>query len=265
MNIFVLGGKGFVGSAMVRVAQKRKHTVTAIDLDNYRQLRGRSCDLLINANGNSKKFLAEQDPVGEFDASVASVLRCLVDFPCRRYVHLSTIDVYSRVDDRRFNRETAAVDPGQLSRYGLHKFLAEQLVRKYAPRWLILRLGGMVGPGLWKNSIFDILHGKPLRVHLDSQYQYLHTDDVAKIALSLVRLQPENDVFNVCGDGCIALADVASWAGTAVPPYAIDQPRQEHYEVNVAKLQSVLTVPQTRTTIRKFIRQQGVASTGEST
>jgi nucleoside-diphosphate-sugar epimerase len=265
MNIFVLGGKGFVGSAMVRVAQKRKHSVTAIDLDNYSQLRGRACDLLINANGNSKKFLAEQDPVGEFDASVASVLRCLVDFPCQRYVHLSTIDVYPRVDSPRFNRETAAIDPGQLSRYGLHKFLAEQVVRKYASRWLILRLGGMVGPGLWKNSIFDISHGKPLRVHLESKYQYLFSEDVAKIALRLVRLQPDNDVFNVCGDGCITLAEVASSAGTRVPPYAIDKPRKEHYEVNIAKLRSLLAVPQTRATIRKFIRQQGDTSPGAST
>jgi nucleoside-diphosphate-sugar epimerase len=157
------------------------------------------------------------------------------------------------VDDRRLNRETAQIDPARLSRYGLHKFLAEQLVRKYAGRWLILRLGGMVGRGLWKNSIFDMLEGKPLRVHADSRYQYLDVDDVAQIVFSLARRQPENDLFNVCGQGCIALGAVAA----LIPDYGLryegSDPRREHYEVNIAKLEAVLRVPRTQATVRAFL------------
>ena len=214
---------------------------------------------MINANGNSKKFLAEQDPAAEFDASVASVLRSLLDFPCKRYVYLSTIDVYPHVNGPRFNRETATIDPARLSRYGLHKYLAEQLVRKYADRWLICRLGGMVGKGMWKNSIFDILHDQPLRVHADSEYQFMNTDDVAKIVLSLVRRQPENDVFNVCGKGRISLAEVARLAGKGEISYAAEAPRQERYEVNVEKLGSLRPVPKTAATMREFLgRPSGV-------
>jgi nucleoside-diphosphate-sugar epimerase len=253
MNVFVLGGKGFVGSAFVRAAGKR-HKVSAIDLDNYQQFRGRSCDLLINANGNSRKFLAEQDPAGEFDASVGSVLRSLLDFPATRYVYLSTIDVYPCVDNPRRNRETAAIDPEKLSRYGLHKHLAEQIVRRYADRWLICRLGGMVGTGLWKNSIYDVLHDQPLRVSAASGYQFMNTDDVAKIVLTLVRRQSENDVFNVCGAGCIALAAVAELLGKPPPRYATENPRFERYEINVEKLQSLVSVPDTAATIRRFLR-----------
>ncbi len=259
MNVFVLGGKGFVGSAFVRAARGtraagRRHDVSAIDLDNYEQFRGRSCDLLINANGNSKKFLAEQDPTKEFDASVASVLRSLLDFPCKRYVYLSTIDVYPRVDGPRWNRETTPIRAEKVSRYGLHKHLAEQLVRKYADRWLICRMGGMVGAGLWKNSIFDILHDQPLRVSAASEYQFMNTDDVAKIVLALVRRQPENDLFNVCGAGCIALARIAELAGKPAPRSVVENPRVERYEVNVEKLQSLASVPKTEATVRKFIR-----------
>ena len=84
MNVFVLGGQGFVGSAFVRAAAKQGHAVTAITRQNYEQWRGRPCDLLVNANGNSKKFLAEREPAQDFDASVVSVLRSLLDFPCKR-------------------------------------------------------------------------------------------------------------------------------------------------------------------------------------
>jgi nucleoside-diphosphate-sugar epimerase len=255
MNIFVLGGEGFVGSAIARAAAAR-HDVAAITRRNYEQFRGRACDLLINANGNSKKFLAERDAPAEFDASVASVLRSLLDFPCRRYVFLSSIDVYPRVDSPRFNRETAQIDPAQLSRYGLHKYLAEQLVRKYAARWLICRLGGMVGEGLWKNSIYDILHDQPLRVHAESEYQFMNTGDVAKIIFTLLRKQPENDVFNVCGEGCISLAEVARLAGKSPPQYAVDEPRKERYEVNNDKLKSNVLTPKTVATVHKFFRDR---------
>lgn len=255
MNCFVLGGQGFVGSAFVRAAAKR-HKVTAITRENYEQFRGQSCDLLINANGNSKKFLAERDAPAEFDASVASVLRSLLDFPSKRYVYLSTIDVYPRVDGPRWNRETATIDPARLSRYGLHKFLAEQLVRKYANCWLICRLGGMVGEGLWKNAVYDILHDQPLRVDPASEYQYLGTDDVARTVLALVRRQKENDVFNVCGDGRIAVGEIARLAGKADLRCASPDARRERYEISIEKLKGLVRVPRTADTIRKFMAQR---------
>lgn len=254
LDIFVLGGQGFVGSAIVRAAREQGHTVAAITRENREEWRGRHCDVLIDANGNSKKYLARSEPARDFDASVAAVLRSLLDFPCRRYVYLSSIDVYPRVDDHRSNRETATIDPARLSPYGLHKFLAEQLVRSYAPHWLLCRLGGMVGEGLWKNPVFDILNDQPLRVHADSQYQYIHKADVARIILALVRRQAGNEVFNVCGDGCISLAQVAALAGKPALRYMAESPPVEHYDVNLGKLRSLLSVPRTEATVRKFIR-----------
>jgi nucleoside-diphosphate-sugar epimerase len=256
MKIHVLGGEGFVGSAFVREGRKRGHAIEAITRKNYDRFRGKKCDLLINANGNSKKFLAEQDPAKEFDASVASVQRSLLDFPCGRYVYLSSIDVYPRVDRSKCNHERARIRPEQLSLYGLHKFLAEQIVRRYVPRWLIIRLGGMVGEHLWKNSIHDILHGQPLRVHVESKYQYMNTNEVARVVLALVRMCPANDVFNVCGDGCISLREVASLVPVRGLRYATNNPRKERYQISVAKLRAWMKVPSTRSTVRDFIRRQ---------
>ena len=46
-------------------------------------------------------------------------------------------------------------------------------------RLTVLRLAGMVGPGLRKNPVYDILQGEPLRIHPESQYQFLHAEDAA--------------------------------------------------------------------------------------
>ena len=110
------------------------------------------------------------------------------------------------------------------------------------------------GAGLWKNSVFDILNDRPLWVHTDSQYQYINTDDVARIILTLVRRQAENDIFNLCGEGCISLAEVAALAGKPVLRYAVDSPPVERFDVNLGKLRSLVSLPRTEATIRTFVR-----------
>ena len=111
----------------------------------------------------------------------------------------------------------------------------------------------MVGEGLWKNSVHDILHGQPLRVHPESEYQYLGTDAVARIVLTLVRRKTENDVFNVCGDGRIAVSAIADLAGKNGLACALPDARRERDEVNIEKLKCLVSVPKTVDTIRKFI------------
>lgn len=250
----ILGAKGFVGSAIVKEAAARGCHVTPIDLDEYDAVRGKSFDLLINANGNSRKFLATDDPAKEFDLSVRSVMRSLHDFKVRHYIHLSTIDVYPDHENPAQNTENAVIDESAITPYGLHKFMAEKLVRYYAPKWTILRMGGFVGPGLWKNSIFDLLNGKPLRVHPDSAYQYLNTADLARIVFDLAAPASEGQIYNAAGDGLITLREVAGMipgcdaaASQALPV--------ERYEVNVERLKKLTSVPKTRDTVRQFIEQ----------
>ncbi|MBU4461359.1 MAG: NAD-dependent epimerase/dehydratase family protein, partial [Verrucomicrobia bacterium] len=62
----VLGAKGFVGSAIAAEAARRGWRVVAVDKEEYAAAVGTSCDLLVNANGNSRKYLAAQDPKLEF-------------------------------------------------------------------------------------------------------------------------------------------------------------------------------------------------------
>lgn len=249
----VLGGKGFVGSAIVAEARLRGYQVQVVDKDEYEGSVGTSCDLLINANGNSKKFLAKENPALEFDLSVRSVLRSTHDFKFGRYLHLSTMDVYPDVSDPALNHEDVAIDSARQSAYGFHKYLAEQIVRRYAEHWLIFRMAGFVGPGLWKNSIFDLLNGQPLRVHPDSSYQYLHTSDLARAVFTVVESGAEREVFNVTGRGLLSLGNVAAMiSGCRLDPAWCALPK-ERYELNIDKLCRLYPLPRTEDTIRRFV------------
>jgi len=185
-DIFILGGRGMLGSAFADYCEKSGRPYTVIARGDYAALRGRSCDIFVNANGNSRKPLASAQPLEDFEASVRSVRASLVDFRYRRYVHLSSCDVYPTCDSAETTREEQILNPARQSPYGFHKYLAEQCVQHVAREWLILRFGGFVGPGLKKNAIYDILHGGPLYLDPASELQYLHTARAAEIAFRLL-------------------------------------------------------------------------------
>jgi len=252
MRILVLGAGGFAGSAFTRVLPQLGHECVAITRQNYRAMVGTKGDVLINANGNSAKYLAERDPVGEIDRSVTPVLQSCLDFAVGAYVLLSSADVYPCQSDPKLNSERAEIAVEKLSGYGLSKYLAECIVRNRCAQWLILRLGGLLGPGLRKNPVFDLLEGQPLRVHPDSTFGYIHTEEVARIVAHLLQQRVSNEVFNVSGQGVVSVRELSAWAGRSTEGADATLPRI-HYEINNEKLAAIWRVPSSSATARDFI------------
>ncbi len=232
--IYVLGGGGFVGSAYVRLFAHLGLPHRSVTRANYDELAGTACEVFINANGNSRKFLADRDPSAEFDASVVSVQRSLQEFQSDRYVFLSSGDVYPTQVDPGVTGEDQLIDVRRQSRYGLHKHLAELLVRGVHPRHLILRMGGFVGPGLKKNPIFDMVHDADVWLTADSELQYIHTDTAARLVWRLCELGVEGEIVNLGGLGVVRLADVARALGR-VGRFRPDA-RHVRFELDVSRL-----------------------------
>jgi nucleoside-diphosphate-sugar epimerase len=252
--IFILGGAGFVGSAFARVCEKRGWEHAVIARANYATFVGKSCDVFVNANGNSRKNLAVRAPLEDFDASVRTVRASLADFKFASYVLLSSCDVYPDCSTPSATIEEGSIDMRRQSPYGFHKYLAELSVRHVASRWLVTRLGGFVGPGLWKNAIYDILVGGPLWLDPRSELQFIATDDAAEIILGLARASVSNDIVNVCGKGTIVLQEVIEAVGKPVPVHP-DSPRVV-YDVSTRKLERLTSVPETRETVLEFVRSR---------
>lgn len=251
----VVGAKGFIGSAIAAEATARGYALTAVDIDNYAEHQSQEADLLINAAGNSRKFIDNQDPVRGYDLSVTSVMNMLHDFHYKFYIHLSSGAVYPSEGDPRHNSENTPLDPAQMTRYGFHKWLAEQLVRHYAPQHLILRLGGFVGPGLRKNAVYDVLTGRPLFVHPDSEFQYMNTPDLARLLFDLYDAPPPPDsLLNLSSRGVVSVRHIAEWAGVELPPDTEELPRTRA-ELNIDRAAHILEVPETEATVRHFIHE----------
>jgi nucleoside-diphosphate-sugar epimerase len=263
-RVAVVGANGFVGSAFGRLLERAPDvTLVPITRESRAAFRGQSFDVVIDASGNARRFFAEEHPTEEFDASVYQHLRTLHELPATLQVHVSSVDVYADLRSPDTTREDTAIDVGAQSHYGFHKLLAEQVVRHYAKRWLIVRLAGMVGPGLRKNPVYDLLNGAPLRIHPDSQYQFMHTDAVARVVWDLVSRGIERTTINVCGDGLVSPRQIAAWAGVTPDPSLLPAdaaPRVVH--ANVEQLRAYGPVPSSAQTVRTFVAEHRASAAG---
>jgi len=259
MKVFVLGGNGFVGSAYARLLAKKGVDHVVLQRDNYAHYVGHKCDVLINANGNSRKFMADRDPKWEFTESVASVAASLEDFRSQHYVFLSSGDVYPDQSTPATTKEDQVLDTRTMSRYGLHKFFAEELVRAIHPSWLIMRMGGFVGPGMKKNCMFDILNGPQVWLHPDSELQFIGTDTAATLTWNLLLSGIRQRTLNLGGRGTVRIDTIYEQAASTVP--FTTQPSLVRFELNLEALsQYVGELPKTVDEVASFISSSRATS-----
>ena len=259
--ILILGANGFLGSAVRRACRKQGLECSGIEPEDYTGYVGQSCDVLINANGNSRKYLAQQLPLVDFAMNVGSVRQSLEDFRYGKYVLFSSAEVYPDCSGPWTTGEDSVIDPAQQTPYGFHKYLAEQCVRHRAGRWLILRLSGFVGPGLKKNAVYDIMNGNPLWVDPASEFQYLHTDDLARMVLALAALrETDGQIVNVGARGTIRLSEIARLSGRSL---TVSPGRPTvRCELALTRLARWVNVPTTESAIRRYLEESGERAVG---
>lgn len=251
LNVGIIGYRGFVGSAFFEVfSSDKKYEVLGIEKDNYNAALGTKFHLLINANGNSSKPLADKDPSLDFEMNASNTLRFLHDFPCEHYVHISTVEVYPERGSSHTNHEDCPINPSLLSNYGASKYLSEQIAKKFSKSCLILRLAGMVGKGIKKGPAYDILALQKLFVSPKCKYHYLNTAEVAKIAKSLCEKNKWNETYNLVGKGSIKLSEFAKLAGANLRETG---EAVTVLNISTSKLERELAVPTTLSTAKDFI------------
>lgn len=251
--IYVVGGTGFIGSAYARLFARLGLPHRLVGRAEWDAVRGTRCDVLINANGNSKKFLAAQEPLADFDLSVRSVLETIAAVECGTYVMLSSGDVYPDQSAPALTAEGQPIDPAGVSRYGQHKLLAEQLVRGSGRDWLILRMAGFVGPGLRKNAIFDMLTDAPVWLAPESELQFVSTDRAAEIVWGLVAKGVRREIVNLGATGLVQLGALHREIGSRSP--FREQAPVIRYELGLGKLARLHggTLPHTADEVRGFV------------
>jgi dTDP-4-dehydrorhamnose reductase len=152
----LVGYSGYVGSTLLKQASfKSLYRST-----NIQEIEGHYFDTVVCAGAPAQKWIANKEPESDLQ-KIKSLISHLKKVECKTFVLISTVDVFESpigVD------ETTVIDVEGLHAYGLHRRLLEKFVESHFENHLIVRLPGLVGPGLRKNVIFDFLNDNNLNM-----------------------------------------------------------------------------------------------------
>jgi nucleoside-diphosphate-sugar epimerase len=147
MKTALIGYTGFVGSNLLRERSfTRRYRST-----NVETIAREHFDLVVCAGAPAVKWKANQDPLAD-RASLGRLMAALERLKTKRFVLVSTVDVYGQV-----NGVDEDCPPTGATPYGRHRLELEQFVARRFHA-LIVRLTALFGPGLKKNAIYDLLN-----------------------------------------------------------------------------------------------------------
>lgn len=154
MSDALIGYTGFVGSTLLKqhAFEQRFRSVNINDID------GHQFDLVVCAAAPAQKWIANREPDADRQ-KIEGLVAHLKTIQCRTFVLVSTVDVFKTPIGIN---EGTPVDEVGLHPYGLHRRMLEKFVENHFANHLIVRLPGLVGPGLRKNVIFDFLNDNNL-------------------------------------------------------------------------------------------------------
>jgi dTDP-4-dehydrorhamnose reductase len=152
----LIGFSGFVGGTLL----KQKKFDGLYRSTNIQDIRGKKFDTVVCAGAPAQKWIANKEPEAD-QRAIETLIQHLDSMTCKVFVLISTVDVFK--SPLGVTEDTPVEEEG-LHAYGRNRRLLEKFVENRFENALIVRLPGLVGPGLRKNVIFDFLNDNNVRL-----------------------------------------------------------------------------------------------------
>lgn len=248
----LVGHTGFIGSNLAR-----QHSFTHLyNSRNIQDIRGRRFDLVVCAGVSAVKWWANQHPAEDL-ARIDALLEELKTIEAARVVLMSSVDVYPVLGgvDETFDCHSRPNHP-----YGTHRLHVEDVLCDRFDDVTVVRIGGVFGPGLKKNVIYDLLHDNCLEaINPASSFQYYNvahlwadTERVFAAGVRLVNFVSEPlataDVVARCFPGKVV--------GTSPAPAASYDIRTRHSAVFGGPLGYMTSAEQTLEELAAFVAEE---------
>lgn len=251
MKIFVTGGAGFIGSNFIRhiLALKAGYTVVNFDKLTYAgnlanlepvasnleysffkgdicdedavQSAMAGCDFVVHFAAESHVDRSIYEPATAIQTNVLGTLVLLQvsrKLNIKRFVHISTDEVYGDVERGEFADESSSLRPS--SPYSASKASSDLLVRSYVRTFgfpaLIVRTSNNYGPYQFPEKfvpfmISNALENRQLPIYGDGRQErtWLHVEDHCQGILAVLERGRIGEVYNITGLDVVENLDMA--------------------------------------------------------
>ncbi len=173
---------------------------------------GTPFDMIVHCAVDTAKTVSHETIDGYFRNNV-ELTRRLVAVPHRRFVYLSSVDVYPKTMSP--GREDAPINAHDISGvYGIAKFYAEALVMAGATAPLIVRASALLGPGMRENSLTRIMTKPGVAIGLSgaSSFNYVRHEDVGDL-IEAAGSEGLTGIVNCCSSSPVTLEEIRSTFG----------------------------------------------------
>ena len=169
MTDALIGYTGFVGGNLAM----QGGPFAMFNSKNSDAMRGQHFDRVLCAGTPSVKWWANQNPV-EDRARIGRLVSNLNSIEAAHFILLSTVDVYR--DPVGVDEATIPSSEG-LHAYGTNRLMLERFIAERFSNHTIVRLPALVGHGLKKNAVYDLMNDNRLElIHPDSSFQWYPLD-----------------------------------------------------------------------------------------
>lgn len=172
MTNALIGYTGFVGGNI----DSQGTFEDKYNTSNIQYIDGKEYDLIVSAATYAEMWKINQDPEGD-KAQISALIGHLKTVKAKKFVLISTVGVYKNPNgaDEDTPLETKGLAPYGANRQYLEQFVSDNF------NALIVRLPGLLGPGLKKNVIFDLMNNNMLEnIHHAGTYQYYNLGNIWK-------------------------------------------------------------------------------------
>lgn len=222
MRAIVTGSTGFIGNHLVKKLKKNGHDVITYNSKNLDITKKidfpLDVDVVFHLAANSKMYLSKLEPLRDFEINCVgtlNVLEAMRKAKIPKIIYSSSVFVYQNLEK---TKETDPVGYNELAGpYGTSKLIGEFYLRHYFDlygiKYNILRITGPYGPGMTKNSIYDIISRylakkDYLKIFIGpkAKVDYVYIDDVVKALITATDW--ENQIVNVASNISISPLDL---------------------------------------------------------
>lgn len=218
-KIAVLGGKGMLGSDLVRVSQQHGYEPIVLDLpefditnEDHVEQAVSDADLVVNcaAYTNVDGAESEAELAHEVNAEAVGRLGAISRAADKWVLHISTDFVFDGAGDSPYV-ETDTANP--INEYGRSKYAGERLLAESGCSHCILRVEwtyGLAGDNFVTKLIRRVEAGQTIRVVDDQVGSPTATTEVARAICELLPGMPEG-IFHFASSGYVSRHEMAKF------------------------------------------------------